>query len=452
MDSSLKNLAEQLDAHVIGRREFLRKAAVITGGTAAGLKALESMARAQSGTKLRVWLFKSYVTAGNDLLAKQVEAWAAERKVQLEVDWATFGDREQKFVASIEAGNPPDMAEMNYQGPARYKAALRDVTKIAKDLAAARGGLLPFAERVVNLNGQFFGVARLAFPGGLFVRKDLLDAKGVKIPKLYDPDVLEMAKKCQDASKDLWGFGQTLNRCDDANGYMQNILFDYGGSVWDKDGKPALATTFRKQNLEALQFSVDTIQKYKIQPPGVMGWNDVSNNEAYLAGKLVSTNNGASLYYAMVAKKDPLAAKTQIILTPGGPGGSFFVANAYNWGIFQKSKNAELCEDLIRWVEDEKRFDEYMKASIGQAGPVYKSRAENPYWKSDPNFEGMMQNVMRSAWVGYPGPFTSAAVEVQAQYVLCDMAGRVVSGGLSPEAALKEAHARVEEIYKIRRT
>jgi len=340
MDSRLTSLAEKLDAHLIARREFLRKAAVITGGTAAGLKVLESMASAQGGTKLRLWLFKSYVTAGNDLLARQVEAWAAERKVQVDVDWATFGDREQKFVASIEAGNPPDMAEMNYQGPARYKAALRDVTKLAKELAAARGGILPYAERVVNVNGQFFGVARLAFPGGLFVRKDLLDAKGVKLPKVYDPDVVEMAKKCQDASKDLWGFGQTLNRCDDANGYMQNILWDYGGSVWDKDGKPALATTFRKQNLEALQFSVDTIQKHKIQPPGVMGWNDVSNNEAYLAGKLVSTNNGASLYYAMVAKKDPLAAKTQVILTPGGPGGSFFFAGAYNWGIFQKTRSA----------------------------------------------------------------------------------------------------------------
>lgn len=63
-----------------------------------------------------------------------------------------------------------------------------------------------------------------------------------------------------------------------------------------------------------------------------------------------------------------------------------------------------------------------------------------------------MQNVMRSMWPGYPGPFSPAAVEVQAQYVLCDMAGRVVSGGLSPEAALKEAHVRVEEIYKVRRT
>ena len=62
---------------------------------------------------------------------------------------------------------------------------------------------------------------------------------------------------------------------------MQNILWDYGGGVWDKDGKPALGTTFLKQNLAALQFAVDTIQKHKIQPPGVMSWTDVHNNEAY---------------------------------------------------------------------------------------------------------------------------------------------------------------------------
>src|SRR5436189_1231900 len=143
MDSRLKDLAERLEAGLIARREFLRKAAVVTGGTAAGLKALEGMAGAQSPTKLRIWLFFFKQKTAYEILAKQVESWAAERKVQVEFDWATFGDREQKFVAAIEAGNPPDMAEMNYQGPARYKPALRDVTKLAKDLATPRGGLLP---------------------------------------------------------------------------------------------------------------------------------------------------------------------------------------------------------------------------------------------------------------------------------------------------------------------
>ena len=449
MDSRLRGLAEQLDAHEISRREFLRRSAVITGGAAAGLRVLARMAHAQ-GPKLRVWLFKSYVTAGNDILARQVEAWAAERKVQVEFDWATFGDREQKFVAAIEAGNPPDIAEMNYQGPMRYRPALRDVTKLAKDLAASRGGMLPFAERVVQIDGHYSGIPRLVFGGGLHIRKDLVAEKGLKMPKVYDPDVLDVARKCQDPSKDLWGFGQTLNRCDDGNGFMQNILWDYGGGTWDKDGKPALATAFLKQNLAAIQFAIDTIQKHKVQPPGVMAWTDVSNNEAYMAGKLVCTNNGASLYYAMGVKNHPLYDKTQVILTPGGPAGAFVASNPYTWGLFKASKHAELTEDLVRWVEDEKRFEEYMKACSGQAGPVYKVRAEHPYWKTNPNYEGMLQNILRGVWVGYPGPITPAAVEVQAQYILCDMAGRIVVGGLSPEAALKEAHKRVEDIYRIR--
>jgi multiple sugar transport system substrate-binding protein len=450
MDSRLKNLADQLAAGLMARREFLRKAAVVTGGTAAGLGVLKRMAHAQSGPKLRVWLFKSYVTGGNDILARQVEEWAKERKVQVEFDWATFGDREQKFVAAIEAGNPPDIAEMNYQGPLRYRPALRDVTALAKDIAGARGGLLPYADRVVQFNGQYYAVARLAFGGGLHVRKDLIEAKGLKMPKVYDPDVVDIAKRTQDPANDLWGFGQTLNRSDDARGFLQNLLWDYGGSAWDKDGKPALATSNLKANMAAIQFAVDTIQKHKIQPPGVMGWTDLHNNEAFMAGKLVMTNNGASLYYAMGAKKNPLYEKTQVILTPGGPAGSFFFAGAYNWGLFKASKHAELCDDLVRWVEDEKRFEEYMKACSGQAGPVYKKRAEHSYWKSNPNYEGMKENILRSMWPGYPGPITPAAIEVEAQYILADMGGRIVTGGLGIEAALKEAHKRIEDIYRIR--
>jgi multiple sugar transport system substrate-binding protein len=452
MDSRLKDLAEKVDAGLIARREFLRKAAVVTGGTAVGLQALSKMAGAQSHTKLRVWLFRSLVTAGNDVLEKQIQNWAKDRKVTAEIDWATFGDREQKFVAAIEAGNPPDIAEMQINGPMRYKPALRDVSKVASDIASARGGMLPFADKAMKLDGKFYGVPRYSMTTVFYIRKDIMEAKGLTPPTVYDPGVVEFAQKTQDASKGLYGFGQTLNRSDDGDGFMGNILWNYGGGVWDKDGKPALGTSFRDQNLKALQFAVNTITKHKIQPPGVMGWTDVSNNEAYMAGNLVTTNNGASLYFAMVNKKHELASKTLLTLTPGGPAGSFVGSSCYNWGIFQKSKYADLCEDLIRYLEDEERFAEYVKVSVGQAGPVYKKRTEDPYWKSDPNFNAIMQNIIRSVTAGSPGPMTPAAVEVGAQHILTDMAGRVVTAGLSPEAALKEAHARVEEIYKSRRS
>src|SRR6185503_11352234 len=140
-DARLRSVAEKLDAGLIARREFLRRAAVVTGGTAAGLGVLRSMASAQAKPKLRVWLFKSFVTRANDVLARHIETWAKEKHVEVELDWATFGDREQKFVAAIEAGNPPDLAEMNVYGPMRYRPALRDVSKVAGEIASARGGL-----------------------------------------------------------------------------------------------------------------------------------------------------------------------------------------------------------------------------------------------------------------------------------------------------------------------
>ena len=72
------------------------------------------------------------------------------------------------------------------------------MSKLAKDLANARGGILPYADRVVQFNGQYFAVARLAFGGGMHIRKDILAEKGLKIPKVYDPDVIDVAKKTQD--------------------------------------------------------------------------------------------------------------------------------------------------------------------------------------------------------------------------------------------------------------
>src|SRR5258708_27482565 len=115
----------------------------------------------------------------------------------------------------------------------------------------------------------------------------------------------------------------------------------------------------------------------------------------------------------MGSRRSEVAPKTPLVLPPGGPAGSFVGSSCYNWAIFHKSAKADLCEDLIRYVEDEKRFAEYIQVSVGQAGPVYKGRVDNPYWKSDPNFDAILHNVLPTVHIGYPRPMTPAAAEVQ---------------------------------------
>ena len=313
----------------------------------------------------------------------------------------------------------------------RYRPALRDVSKIAGEIASARGGLLPFADRATNLEGKSLGVGRYSMTTVFFVRKDIMEAKGLKPPKVYDPDVVEFAKKTQDASKDLWGIRP------DPEPLGRRRRFHAERPVGLRRRRVGQGRQARPRHdvpqgeHGRAPFAVDTIQKHKIQPPGVMGWTDVSNNEAYMAGKLVTTNNGASLYYAMVTRKHELAPKTLCILTPGGPAGSFVASSCYNWAIFQKSQRADLAEDLIRWVEDETL--RRVRRRVGRPG-----RPRVPGARGQPVLE-VGSELRRDApehpplrQHRPPRAQTPAAAEVQGQKILTDMAGRVVVGGLSP--------------------
>ena len=452
MDSRLRSVAEQLDANQIARREFLRRAAVVTGGTAAGLGVLRRMAHAQSGAKVRVWLFKSFVTNSNDILAKQVEAWAKERKVQVEMDWATFGDREQKFVAAIEAGNPPDLAEMNYLGPMRYRPALRDVTALSTDIAGGQGGTAPDrrALRRDRRPARRSGPPRAGRAGSSSARTSSTP-KVSRRRSSTTPTSSRWRRSARIPPRICGASDRRSTVRTTAMGSCSTSCGPTAASAWDKEGKPALATSFLKQNLEALQFAVDTIQKHKIQPPGVMAWTDVHNNEAYIAGKLVSTNNGASLYYAMASKKHPLAEKTQVILTPGGPAGSFSGPSCYSWGIFKASKHRRpLPRTSFAGWRTKSASTSTCRRRSARRGPCTRRGWTTPTGRRIRTSTAWCRTSSAAPDPDIPGRCTPAAIEVQAQYILCDMAGRVVVGGLSPEAALKEAHKRIEEIHKIR--
>ncbi len=80
----------------------------------------------------------------------------------------------------------------------------------------------------------------------------------------------------------------------------------YGGAVASNDGKKVVFNS--PETLQAVTFLADiyTNPKYKpMLPPGVNGWSDTSNNEAWLAGTIGFTQNALHALRAVIQHEEP---------------------------------------------------------------------------------------------------------------------------------------------------
>lgn len=405
-------------------------------------------AAAQGGKpKLRVWLYQAFLTAGNDVLQRQVRDWAQAKNVDVEIAFATTNDIWTKYTAAIEAGSPPDVGELDHVAPSRYTGMgqLLDVSDVFKKIADANGGIwMPDRTMpAVQFDGKVMAIPRYSQQMVLFYRKDLFAAKGLKPPDTFD-DVMNAAKAITDPNKGIWGTGMTINRAFDGDTFMMSLLWGYGGSWVDQSGKKIILDS--PETRQAVNFAVETY-KQKVQAPGAEGWTDSGNNEAWLAGKIAMTINAASIHWALQSQNHALKDVTGVVPIPAGPKARVAEDIAFTLGIFKKTKYPELAKDLLLYLGQAKQMDEYTTAMTGQAAPLYNNQTKLPLWSSHENLKAFLKNGEYSRMPGYPGPVTPGAAEVRAQHILTDMASSVLQN-TSVDDAIKNAHKKIEKIYK----
>jgi len=83
----------------------------------------------------------------------------------------------------------------------------------------------------------------------------------------------------------------------DANTWVYWCLWTHGGNTVDENDKVIINSP---ETEKALVFAK---QLYEQMVPGVLSWNDASNNKAFLGREIHWTNNTISIYAA--AKRDP---------------------------------------------------------------------------------------------------------------------------------------------------
>lgn len=446
------------------------------GGSSAKLPDwLAAKAKSFQGHTLNVIASQQYFQTTNADFTAACQAFAQQTGTTvnvsvLNVDTGNIVPRED---AAVKAGNPPDCAFID---PSRFAAQyyqLGDIVPVnsaVQDMVAHYGQPMSINELYLKLgpNKDWYGIPFFSLINGWFARKDWLQAKGIKakefVPGPITLDKLrDIALELSDPSQQRYGWGLTFNNGGDGGGTISWVLNAYGAAVNDDTGKKVIfgQGQYAEPTKEAINWLVETYSspKYKnMLPPGVQGWTDTSNNEAWLANTIGVTQNAYSLYAQSKATGNPVYHETLLFNGPIGPAVKkpLLFGGCEAFVIFKGAKEPQLAEVLAQYVAYGAGFLQMVKDSVGLVLPAYEQvwNSNSYYTKGDPafkpQFQGLTQPVPIATTTGlhFPQTASSAGQAVTSTYVLNDMLGSIVNKKATMSDAIATAQQRMKSIFE----
>ncbi len=439
--------------------------ASVTGATTTGVAAATAatptalvLPKGAAG-KLTVIHRTEYFEAVQTKFRDAVTEYAKNQGITLDISTANpeaFGDFMAKMQAAVQAGNPPDLAYHTLSIAQMQSLDLvEDVSDLVAEFVKNYGDVVPVtAEKNAKFDGKWWAVPFQSNSGAWFGRKDAFDAAGIDPQSLDTFDKRrDAALKISDPSKKLWGWGLTINKSGDGHGLIMDVIQAFGGSITDQSGKKV---TFNSpETVAAVQWLKETYasDKYKpMLPPGIESWTDPSNNEAYLAGTIGLTQNAFSIYAKAKKDSNPVLGKTAIMHKPKTKDGKLLEAGGTGWlTIFKGSKNIDAAKQVIRHLIDPQTFTPMVQAGGGLFLPAYKNLWTADLLKIDPNFAILKEIIFNpTAYTGtsYPADPSATIDSILAAAIPSQMIANVTNGKMSPEEAVKDAHAKIVQIFE----
>ena len=428
------------------RRDMLRQA-----GMAAVLATttpwwLVRQAHAARDKKLVVWNPAALAPQVDKIMQEQCYAYLKQAGIkESEIDYSVIGGPQllPKLVASLEAGNPPDITRVgNMTQLYRAQGHLLDVTDLVEKMQKVQGGLFAFSLSSVMYKGKAYGVPQSVSPRPLVTRMDILDAAKIAPPKTWD-EFVEVCKKLQKPPK-LTGYGMCLGLESDADNDIMNIIWSHGGKLVEADNRTV--TLQSEGTLKAVQFITDMYSKHKIIPKGATAWDNTSNNKAYQSRQVVFVTNPTSIYAHLAESDKELYDVTGLLPVPAGSAGAIDSVGTTEWLLFKHNPYPEVAKGLAEYWMAPENLRVTIEEGDGRWGPPYQGMYNSDFWKR-PVFQHWHTILERGRQFSYAGVINPAANEVIALHVLPRMMHRVLVEGWEAAKAVEEAHKKVVEIY-----
>lgn len=321
-----------------------------------------------------------------------------------------------------------------------YTVDLTDLMKRdAKDLDTA--DIYPkLMEALGNYKGKQVAYPFAGYANVLAYRKDLYDAAGLKAPETME-DLVAAAYKLTDPAKKQYGFvanGQKGPAV--AQDWMQYNA-EMGGSILDKDGKPALNS---EANIKSLTVYRDLFKK--AAPPGAADYDWGGREESFrqgIAANMQTWSVGAPGYYDPKISK--VVGKVAIALAPRGKG----LPKIYGiggWGMAinadAKDKQKEAAWTFIKWVTSPAIQKEMNLAGAGSY--IRKSTVAD----KDLNAKYPFLPVLNEVFENGDGDYRPRIPEYpEIQDILGTAVNSVLVGTAEPKAALDAAQEAAAKLF-----
>jgi hypothetical protein len=405
---------------MIGSKRVSRRSALKLGAAAATLPLVHIRTAGAAG-KLAIGFWDHWVPAGNDIMQKQVNAWAEKNKVEVTADFITGNGNKLTMtgVAEAQAKTGHDLYTFYNWDVHNSADALVNVDDVMKELTGKFGEANATATYLAKKKSGWVAVPTSSGTQTKppCVRISWFKQHGLDVQAMYPVKPEHTAqqdewtwdafsKYAELAQKDGMTFGLGMGGINsDATDTHGALFRAFGAALIDKDGNIKLDTPEMTQCLEFCQKLV------KFYPDDAVSFDDASNNRALISGKSALIFNPPSAW--AVAKRDnpAVAADCWTFSAPSGPKGRFVPTATFFWGIFQFSKNQSAAKDMLLYLMDRKQVEERDNGVAGYDLPPFAGMLDFKIWEEVEPPAGTVYNYPIRPWHNAQPSLTAAEAE-----------------------------------------
>jgi multiple sugar transport system substrate-binding protein len=346
------------------------------------------------------------------------------------VEQLTWQSGREKIVAAIAAGRPPDLAELGstFLPGLVADSTLLDLTDSIPDLKAALRGW-----SVAEYRGRDYALPWMLGTRAMYVNTDLLKRAGLPPdrPPATWAEFASAVARIDALGGGVKGFGMNSGEREVLFKKFMPFAWGNGGDILDSTLTHSVVASAR--NVEALRWYLT------LKPHSLLDRQEMLD-EAFTRGRV-----GFAISGPWMLRKLPESAPTlnfAVTLMPrpaAGQGTPASFAGAEALGIFRGSKEKSAALTLARFlVQEENAMPLYV--ATGNAFPAAVAAEQDTYFVSHPRDKVFVEQLRTAV----APPVHPKWVDIED--VLNTELEQAIYGTKSPEAALREADARIQAL------